>query len=142
VTKKEFISKYLRKHTETGKKFFPDDFLTLSSFNTIKLSNNSIFIGKEMFGKIELLTTEGETAFLAEDIYQAKYIVYSKKYSVEDIKIPIDNDEIKAAVVKYEKYLDGLLADIKEEIKKHSVDIKQLHSISNEIFVKLNLVRY
>ena len=95
-----------------------------------------------MFGKIELVTTEGETAFLAENIYQAKYIVYCKKNSIEDVKIPINNDEIKAAVVNYEKYLDGILSDIKEEIKKHSIDIKQLHIISNEIFVKLNLVRY
>lgn len=142
MTTKVFISKFLQKHSESGHKVFPSDFVKLSSFNKIKLDCSSPVIGNELFGRIEILSTEGETIFLADDLSQAKYIVYCKRNSDDDIKIPLDNDKMKTAVIIYEKYLDQILADIRDEAVKHSLDLKQLNSISNEIFRKLNLIRY
>jgi hypothetical protein len=142
VTTKEFISLYLKKHSETGNKKFPVDFTALNSIKTIALPYNFPVIGNELFGKIEILTKEGYTVYLAENIYEAKYIVYYKRYSGDDIIIPADNSEVKTAVISYEKYLDGILADIKEQLKHYSMDALNLHSVSNEIFMKLNLVRY
>ena len=142
MTKKEFVSEYLKKHSGTGKKVFPDDFATLSSTKTVVLPYKSLIIGNEFFGKIELHTTEGNSVYQAEDIFEAKYIVYFKKYFSSSIKIPVKAEDVKEAVVKYEQYLDSILADIKDQLEYHSINPASLRSIRNEIFKRLNLVRY
>jgi len=48
---------------------------------------------------------------------------------------------IKKAVEDYEKYLDQLLLDIKKDYLKKINNGKNLATVSNEIFKKLNLTR-
>jgi hypothetical protein len=142
VTTKEFISLYLKKHTEAGEKIFPDDFTVLSSAKFITLPYKSLVIGNDLFGKIEILSTDGATVYQADDIYEAKYLIYAKKYSDDNVAIPANNNDVKTAVLEYEKYLDLILEDIKEKLMQNLIDPANLHTISNEIFMKLNLVRY
>ncbi|RKY91004.1 MAG: hypothetical protein DRQ13_11935, partial [Ignavibacteriae bacterium] len=78
----------------------------------------------------------------AENIHKAKYIVYTNLNRSGNIIIPKSEYEIKTAVENYEKYLDWILLDIEEELKQKLPDSRNLHSVTNEIFLKLNLVRY
>jgi hypothetical protein len=49
---------------------------------------------------------------------------------------------IKTLVDSYNNYLDELLDQIKKDYKKNFQDGKNVHGVSNEIFKKLNLIRY
>ena len=55
--------------------------------------------------------------------------------------MPRDFAMIKKSVADYEKYLDSLLIDIKRDYDKKINNGKNLGSVSNEIFKKLNLIR-
>jgi hypothetical protein len=142
VTKKEFISRYIKKHTETSSKIFPDDFTNLSDTEKLEMPHKTLVLGPEFFGAVEILTTEGTPVLQAENIHKAKYIVYAHLNRSDTIIIPKKESEIKTAVENYEKYLDWILLDINDELKKNLPDSRNLHSVTNEIFLKLNLVRY
>jgi len=142
VTEKEFISHYINKHSETKGKIFPDDFTNLTNTEKLEMPHKTLVLGNEFFGTVEILTTEGTSILQAESIHKAKYIVYANLNRSGNIIIPKSNNEIKTAVENYEKYLDWILLDIDEELKQKLPDSRNLHSVSNEIFLKLNLVCY
>jgi len=99
-------------------------------------------LGSEFFGAVEILTTEGTPVLQAESIHKAKYIVYANINRSGNIILPNIEDEIKSAVEKYENHLDWILLDIEEELKKKLPKSRNFHSVTNEIFLKLNLVRH
>jgi len=142
VTEKEFISRYINKHSETSSKIFPDDFTNLSDTEMLEMPPNTLVLGSEFFGAVEILTTEGTPILQAESIHKAKYIVYANLNRNGNIIIPKNEYEIKTAVENYEKHLDWILLDIEEELKKKLPESRNLHSVTNEIFLKLNLVRH
>jgi hypothetical protein len=142
VTEKEFISRYIKKHAETNSKIFPDDFTNLSDTEKLELPHKTLVLGNEFFGAFEILTTEGTPVLQAENIHKAKYIVYANLNRSGNIILPKKENEIKTAVENYEKHLDWILLDIEEELKKKLPESRNFHSITNEIFLKLNLVRY
>ena len=142
MTKKEFITRYIKKHSERSSKIFPDDFTNLSDTEKLELPHKTLVLGAEFFGAMEILTTEGTPVLQAENIHKAKYIVYANLNRSGNIIIPKKEKDIKTAVEDYEKYLDWILLDINEELKKNLPDSRNLHSVTNEIFLKLNLVRY
>jgi hypothetical protein len=142
VTEKEFINRYINIHTESKSKIFPDDFTDLSDTEKLELPNKTLVLGTEFFGAVEILTTKGTPVLQAESIYKAKYIVYANLNQSGNIIIPKSEVEIKTAVENYEKHLDWILLDIEEELKKKLPESQNLHSVTNEIFLKLNLVRY
>jgi hypothetical protein len=142
VTEKDFISRYISKHSETSSKIFPDDFTNLTDTEKLEMPNKTLVLGSEFFGSVEILTTEGTPVLQAESIQKAKYIVYANLNRSGNIIIPKKENDIKAAVENYEKHLDWILLDIEEELKKNFPESRNLHSVSNEIFLKLNLVRY
>ncbi len=142
MTEKEFISQYINKHSETSSKIFPNDFTNLTDAEKLEMPCKTLVLGNEFFGAIEILTTEGTPVLQAESIHKAKYIVYANLNRSGDIIIPKNEYEMKTAVEKYEKHLDWILLDIEEELKKKLPESRNLHSITNEIFLKLNLVRY
>ena len=142
VTEKEFITRYIKKHSETSSKIFPDDFTNLSDTEKLELPHKTLVLGPEFFGAVEILTTEGTPVLLAESIHKAKYILYANLNRSGNIIIPKKENEIKTAVENYEKHLDWILIDIEEELKKNLPESRNLHSVTNEIFLKLNLVRY
>jgi len=142
VTEKEFITRYIKKHSETNSKIFPDDFTKLTDTEQLELPHKTLVLGSEFFGAVEILTTEGTPILQAESIHKAKYIVYANLNRRGNIIIPKNEYEIKTAVENYEKHLDWILLDIEEELSKELPDSRNLHSISNAIFLKLNLVHY
>jgi len=142
VTEKEFISHYINKYSETNNKIFPDDFNSLTNTENLELPDKTLVLGNEFFGSIEIITTGGSPVLQVESIHKAKYIVYATVNRSGNIVIPKNEDEIKTAVDKYEKHLDWILLDIEEKLKKKLPESQNLHSVSNEIFLKLNLVRY
>jgi hypothetical protein len=142
VTEKEFISQYINKHYKTSSKIFPDDFTNLTDTEKLEMPNKTLVLGNEFFGAIEILTTEGTPVLQAESIHKAKYIVYANLNRSGNIIIPKNKNEIKTAVENYEKHLDWILLDIEEELSKELPESRNLDSITNAIFLKLNLVRY
>ena len=142
MTEKEFISHYINKHSETKGKIFPDDFTNLTDTEKLEMPHKTLVLGNEFFGTVEILTIEGTPVLQAENIHKAKYIVYANLNRSGNFIIPKSEYEIKTAVENYEKYLDWILLDIEEELKKKLPDSRNLHSVTNEIFLKLNLVRY
>ena len=142
MTEKEFISRYINNHTEINSKIFPDDFTNLTKTEKLEIPDKPLVLGSELFGSIEILTTEGTPVLQAESIHKAKYILYANLNRSGNIIIPKKENEIKTAVENYEKHLDWILLDIEEELKKNLPESRNLHSVTNEIFLKLNLVRY
>ena len=142
MTQKEFISRYIKKHSKTNSKIFPDDFTKLTDTEQLELPHKTLVLGSEFFGAVEILTTEGTPILQAESIHKAKYIVYANLNRSGNIIIPKNDCEINIAVENYEKHLDWILLDIEEELSKELPDSRNLHSITNAIFLKLNLVHY
>ncbi len=142
VTEKEFIIRYIKKHSETNSKIFPDDFTNLTDTEKLEMPNKTLVLGSEFFGAVEILTTEGTPILQAENIHKAKYIVYANLNRSGNFIIPKNEHDIKTAVESYEKHLDWILLDIEEELSKILPKSRNLHSITNAIFLKLNLVRY
>jgi hypothetical protein len=106
------------------------------------MPHKTLVLGNELFGTVEILTIEGTPVLLAESIHKAKYIVYANLIRRSNIIIPKSENEIKTSVENYEKHLDWILLDIEEELKTKLPDSRNLLSVTNEIFLKLNLVRY
>ena len=106
------------------------------------MPHKTLVLGNEFFGVVEILTTEGTPVLQAESIHKAKYIVYANLNRSGNIIIPKNKNEIKTAVENYEKHLDWILLDIEEDLKKELPESRNLHSVTNEIFLKSNLVRY
>ena len=142
MTEKEFITQYINKHSETNSKIFPDDFTNLTDTEKLEMPYKTLVLGKEFFGVVEILTTKGTPVLQADNIHKAKYIVYANLNRSGNIVIPKNNNETKTAVENYEKHLDWILLDIEEDLKKKLPESRNLHSITNEIFLKLSLVRY
>ena len=142
MTEKEFISHYINKHSETKGKIFPNDFTSLTNTEKLEMPHKTLVLGNEFFGVVEILTTEGTPVLQAENIHKAKYIVYANLNRSGNIIIPKNKNEINTAVENYEKYLDWILLDIEQDLKKKLPESRNLHSVTNEIFLKSNLVRY
>lgn len=142
MTEKEFISHYINKHSETSSKIFPDDFTNLTDTEKLEMPHKTLVLGNEFFGVVEILTIEGKPVLQVDNIHKAKYIVYANLNRSSNIIIPKSEYEIKTAVENYEKYLDWILLDIEDKLKQKLPESRNLLSVTNEIFLKLNLVRY
>lgn len=141
MTEKEFISQEINRIKKDGIKIFPADLI--NNFETTKLETpgKTLFMGNNIFGQYEIITSDGSPVFQVDNLSKAKYIVYSSFIPGNKIPIPSDKNDIKIIVENYEKYLDSLLIKIREDfVKEFSLSQNKL-SVSNEIFRKLNLVR-
>lgn len=123
-------------------KNFPEDFLEETDVTEIKLPQDVLVLGPEMFGQFEILNSEGNAALKADSFIKAKYILYSNRHKPKSIKMPNDDEIVKTTVKKYEKYLDELLEQIKKEFEDTFPKSKQLYEVTNYIFASLNLKRY
>jgi len=142
LTEKEFISKWTDSLSNSGIRKFPDDFLTDGEFENIKLPGKQLVIGEEFFGNFEVLTIDGAAFLQADSQSKAKYIVYSSRNKITELKIPKSPDEMKSIVSKYENYLDSIIKDIESDYKKTFPGEKRSNAMVNEIFRVLNLNRY
>lgn len=142
MNEKLFIESWLNKIQSSGIKQFPLHFIDLPLLHDISIPKKTLVIGQEFFGAYEIITTDGEFVYHAANYDEAKFIVYSSKERNGITYLPKDKSKIKTLVDSYNNYLDDLLNQIKKDYKKSFQDGKNVHLVSNEIFQKLNLIRY
>lgn len=142
MNEKLFIENCLSKILSAGIKQFPIYFIDESQLDIISIPKKTLVIGQEFFGAYEIITTDGESVYQASNYDEAKFIVYSSKERNGKTYIPKDKSKIKSLVDAYNNYLDDLLIQIKNDYKKAFKDGKNVNAVSNEIFKKLNLIRY
>jgi len=138
---KEFVSLYINNFSEKEIKNFPDDFADLTDTKLLDLPNKTIVMGNEFFGQFEITTTDGTSVHQAADINEAKYIVYASRFRSGKVVIPNKRSGIKEAVEKYEDHLDSILHDIEGNFLNEFPNSPELNQTTNEIFLKLGLVR-
>ena len=141
MNEKDFIFSKSKELQFSGIKNFPSDFLTTKNFNSVEIPEKHLILGKEFFGNYEVTTPAGDFVLTFNNVYEAKYIVYASKNRKREVKIPTEAANIKFAVESYEKYLDQFLLDIKKDYLAKFRNGKNITSVSNEIFKKLNLAR-
>ena len=137
-----FIESWLSKIQSSGIRQFPLDFIDESQLKNISIPVKTLVIGQEFFGAYEIITTDGQSVYHASNYDEAKFIVYSSKERNGKTYIPKDISMIKTLVDSYNNYLDDILTQIKNDYKKNFKDGKNVNAVSNEIFKKLNLIRY
>lgn len=137
-----FIESWLSKIQSSGIRQFPLDFIDESQLINISIPVKTLVIGQEFFGAYEIITTDGESVYHASNYGEAKFIVYSSKERNGKSYLPKDRSMTKTLVDSYNNYLDDLLTQIKNDYKKNIKDGKNVNAVSNDIFKKLNLIRY
>lgn len=142
MNEKLFIENWISKVQSAGIKQFPLHFIDETQLDIISIPIKTLVIGQEFFGAYEIITTDGESVYQASNYDEAKFIVYSSKARNGLTYIPKDKSQIKSLVDSYNNYIDDLLNQIKINYKKNFPEGKNVHAVSNEIFQKLNLIRY
>ncbi|HPN37324.1 MAG TPA: hypothetical protein PL041_02900 [Melioribacteraceae bacterium] len=138
---KEFIKNWISKNSKLFNKVFPDDFLTVENTSELVMPGKQLVMGDLFFGFYQVCSADGEEYFNEEEVYKAKYIVYSSKQKQEIVKIPNDIVDVTLVVKKYEKYLDGIIIKIKQDINKSQLKIKEDEAV-RQIFNIINLIRF
>lgn len=141
-TEKEFIAKTVESMNAKGIKIFPDEFISLSGMKTISVPAKILIMGEEFFGSYEILSADRKIVHQASTYNEAKYLIYASRKKTSEINIPSTEDEIKQAVLRYEKYLDSIMKEIVSLYKKTFPEGKNSLFVMNEILMILNLVRY
>ena len=142
MNEKHFIDKWINKVQFAGIKKFPLHFIDDSQIDIIPIPAKTLVIEQEFFGAFEIITTDGESVYQATDYAEAKFFLYSSKERNGKAYLPKNRAMIKSLVNTYDNYLDDLLNQIKIDYKEIFPAGKNLPAISNEIFQKLNLIRY
>ena len=142
MNEKEFIEKIYNKLLTSDLRKFPADFLELSLLVKISIPVKTLVLGNEFFGKFEILTTDGEQVYQADTLNEAKFFIYSSAERNGLAYLPDDKSLINKTIEEYHQYLDNIIRLIRSEYKKAFPDGKDILSVSNKIFQKLNIVRY
>lgn len=141
MTEKTFITEQTHKHWNNLLNF-PDDFIKGDKFKEIDLPSETLVLGEEFFGAIEITTIYGKSVFQAETFLEAKFILYANKKKPNKLLIPKNPDDLKLSVTNYEHYLDGIIKEIETEYRKTFLTNKNSANAVNEVFKLLNLKRY
>lgn len=142
MNEKLFINDWVNRCTSEGIKNFPVDFINESDLEKKTVPAKTLIIGQEFFEAYEIITTEGESVYQARNYDEAKFIVYSARNRSGFFYLPKDLSQLKPILKLYDEYLDSLLTKMLTDCKKTFPGENNFHSISNEIFRILNLIRY
>lgn len=142
MNEKLFIENWINKIQSDGIKNFPQDYINKSQLDCIKIPIKTLVMGQEFFGSYEIITTSGEQVYQASTIDEAKFFLYSSKERNGNAYLPKDKALMKSTVELHSSFLDKLIEQIKKEYKKNFPEGKNLLSVTNEIFQKLNFIRY
>jgi hypothetical protein len=142
LNEKLFIDNWISKIQAEGIKQFPFHFIDETQLDIISIPIKTLVVGQEFFGAYEIITTSGEQVFQASTSDEAKFFVYSSKQRDGKAYLPKDKSMISKIVSLYNNYLDELIDKVKVDYKKLFPDGKNFLNVSNEIFQKLNLIRY
>ncbi|NUM63279.1 MAG: hypothetical protein HUU44_14270 [Ignavibacteriaceae bacterium] len=135
MNEKDFIFSKSKDLSLSGLKNFPQDFTFSKKINSIDVPEKVLSLGKEFFGSFEVTSATGDFVMTFQNEFEAKYVVYASQNRKNLINIPADQSAVINAVKEYEKYLDNLLLEIKNEYQR------KVNNGKNEIFKKLNLTR-
>lgn len=141
MNEKDFIFSKSKDLSLSGLKNFPQDFTISKKIKSIDVPEKVLSLGKEFFGSFEVTSATGDFVMTFQNEFEAKYVVYASQNRKNFINIPDDQSAVINAVKEYEKYLDNLLLEIKNEYQRKVNNGKNLTAVSNEIFKKLNLTR-
>lgn len=141
MNEKDFIFSKSKDLSLSGLKNFPQDFTISKKIKSIDVPEKVLSLGKEFFGSFEVTSATGDFVMTFQNEFEAKYVVYASQNRKNLINIPADQSAVINAVKEYEKYLDNLLLEIKNEYQRKVNNGKNLTTVSNEIFKKLNLTR-
>lgn len=141
MNEKDFIFSKSKDLLLSGLKNFPQDFTISKKIKSIDVPEKVLSLGKEFFGSFEVTSATGDFVMTFQNEFEAKYVVYASQNRKNFINIPDDQSAVINAVKEYEKYLDNLLLEIKNEYQRKVNNGKNLTAVSNEIFKKLNLTR-
>ncbi len=141
MNEKQFIEKWVEKIENDLLIKFPDDYIKEFKTDNFKLPGRSFSITSELFGQYELMDIDENKVIQTEDYYLVKFLLYANRTKPNSVSIPIERDEVKAAVKKYEKRLDSIIKDVMENIKLVLPNSDPL-KLSNQIFNLINLKRY
>lgn len=139
---KEFITKTVETLTKKGIRIFPDEYVSSSGMKTISVPAKILIMGEEFFGSYEILSADRKVVHQTSTYSEAKYLIYASRKKAAEITIPVNEEEIKQAVLQYEKYLDSIMKEIVSLYKKTFPEGKNSLFVMNEILMILNLVRY
>lgn len=142
MNEKLFVGNWVKKCMSEGIKNFPVDFADESYLERKSAPAKTLIIGQEFFGAYEIITTGGESVFQAKNYDEAKFVVYSARNRSGFYYLPKDLSQLKPLLKQYDEYLDSILSEILVDYKKTFPGEKNFHSLSNEIFRILNLIRY
>lgn len=142
MTEKEFSNNWISRLREKGIRNFPDDFLGDYETEIINLPSVNLLKGEELFGSYEITDSRGNSVYMAENLFRAKYILYSNRKKPHQLKIPLSDEMVSLAVKNYESYLDSILREIGNEYRNYFPKEKNFPLISSEIFSALNLKRF
>ena len=142
MTLKEFTLSWCERIRNDGIKIFPDDFLSSTEAEEIRLPGKPLIIGNEFFGHHEILTTDGSSVMQAESHDKAKYLVYASRFKTDKVLVPNTEKEIKAVISNYHNHLDSIISQIRIDYNKNFPTSKNFNQTVNEIFRKLNIIKY
>ncbi len=142
MTEKEFIAKTVEHYLGKGIKVFPADFVEKTFVEILDIPKKTLILGEELFGSFEIITTDGSQVLLTDDLMTGKFIVYASCNANGLIEIPQDKKMIEDAVEKYENYMDFILVEIQKDFKTAFPDSENNLDVVNEVFKKLNLIRF
>lgn len=142
MNEKYFVENWISKIHSSGIKQFPLEFIDGSQLETIIIPVKTLVVGQEFFGTYDVITTDGQSIYQTSNIDEAKFFVYSSKERNGKAYLPKEKSKMKNLLNTYNHYLDELLNQIKLDYKKYFPEGKNLQAVSNEIFKKLNVIRY
>lgn len=138
----EFEKKWVEEISQHRLKSFPDNFIEDYEYTVFDLPGKPLLKGSELFGKYELMDTDGTSILNSDNMDLIKYILYSNRNYPKQIKIPSNPEQISDLVVNYENHLDEIIKEIKGSFQKEFPGSSKSEITINKIFQRLNLYRY
>jgi hypothetical protein len=142
MLEKEFIKYWIDCLTSGKLKIFPDDFNDNGECNTVQIPDTSLLLGNELFGHYELMDISGNSFLITDDLYYAKFILYSNRMKNSQLKIPLNKNNLISVVRSYESHLDEIIKEIEKDFKFKFPASNNSVELTNKIFTALNIKRY
>lgn len=142
MNEKEFIDNIISQIQASEIRKFPFDFLDSTYLLKISIPVKTLVLGNEFFGAYEIITTEGEQVFQAATLNEAKFFIYSSADRNGSAYLPKDKTMINRIIEEYHEYLDNIIRMIRSEYKKAFPEGRDILTVSNKVFQKLNIIRY
>lgn len=124
-----------------GPRRFPEEFIDsrhLKNAKEISVPGETLKLGSYFIGKQEVISDTG-FRFEAENLDEAKFIIYAQQPNSFVIRIPRERSLVINAVEDYERYLKDLKAKLFEAFFNRTLDHKQADTLVQQVFEELGL---